>query len=207
MSSSLATTDLSTASVGTTGTIDLSSAGPTADLSRYEKPASVILFNESGCGLQLTFLPSGNGYALPAGAWRPYKLTPGDSQIRYQVIYLIPSAQISVLMGEYFQPWEEVTPLGILGNSPMGVSGVINTSTASAGTQTIQEKVKAGVLVSGQALGFAHGLGVTPDFAIVIQNATGGKRTSVTNYTSSTVDVYVAGGGSTSFLLYVIKIN
>lgn len=206
MAITLPTIDLTTATAGTTGTLDLKATGYTANPSGILRPASLTLFNDSGCGLSLAFLPSGNSAVLPAGAWRTYQLFPGDALVQYTVLYLIPNAPVSILLAEYFAPGEMVIPLGILGNSPVGIGGLVNTSSPTPGTQTVQEAVKSGTCTTGSVLGFTHGLSTVPDFSIVINSGTGHRVCAVTNYTTSTVDVYFPVA-TVNFLLYSIKIN
>lgn len=207
MAIALGTVNLATASVGTNGTIDLSSCGNTAEPSRWNKPATLLLYNDSGCGLNLVFQPSGTSAFLPAGGWRSYPLAPGDSQVQYSVIYLIAGAPVSLLMPEYYAPGEPSANLGILGNSPIGVSGIVNTA-GGGGVTTVQESVKSGVSTTGSVLGFTHGLSATPDFIAVIDSDNKHKASSVTNYSNTTCDIYFLGGAITvNFLLYAIKIN
>src|SRR6266568_1235181 len=117
--------DLSTAIVGTTGNINI----PTVT---SEEGYHFLLFNESGCGLKLQFLDSGDTDSVPAGAWRKYPLIPGEEQVTWTVIYILPNAPVSLILGTLYRPDEEVPDVGILGNSPISIGGSVSTTNVNA---------------------------------------------------------------------------
>ena len=59
--------------------------------------------------------------------------------------------------------------------------------------------------VSGQNLGFAHGLPVTPDIVLIQKTGTAADNFSVQNITATTVDIY--GGASANFQAVAIKVS
>jgi hypothetical protein len=112
--------DLSTAVVGTTGDINI----PTVTSG---EGYHLLLFNESGCGLKLRFLQSDDTDSIPAGGWRKYPLIPGETTVTWTVIYVLPNAPVSMLIGTIYKPGEEVPEIGTLGNSPIAIGGTVNT--------------------------------------------------------------------------------
>lgn len=144
MSSSVASVDLSTAVAGSTGTMDWSGFGlPTGQ----SKPARLQLFNESGCGLRCVMTGSGRSFDFPAGGWMQdaIELQPGERGLTYTVQYVIPNAPVSLLLATYFGPGERSVGVS-LGNSPIGITGSVSTSTVTSlvqdgqavGTQLIE---------------------------------------------------------------------
>ena len=117
--------DLSTAIVGTTGNINI----PTVT---SEEGYHFLLFNESGCGLKLQFLDSGDTDSVPAGAWRKYPLAPGEERVTWSVVYILPNAPVSLILGTLYRPDEEVPDVGILGNSPISIGGSVSTTNINA---------------------------------------------------------------------------
>ncbi len=113
--------DLSTAVVGTTGDINI----PTVT---SEEGYHLLLFNESGCGLKLRFYESGDTDNIPAGGWRKYPLIPGEDTVTWTVIYTLPNAPVSLLIGTLYKPGEKVPDVGTLGNSPISIGGTVATS-------------------------------------------------------------------------------
>jgi hypothetical protein len=132
MSIPLTNTDLSAATAGSTGIIDLTRVGVGAGgVSSYpgtlNTPAHLFMFNESGCALTLTFGQTGNGFKLPAGAWTLVPLPMGEYQIKWSVDFLISGGPISLLLCTYYAPGEPTPSSFSLGNSPIG--GAVTTST------------------------------------------------------------------------------
>ncbi|MGH8397491.1 MAG: hypothetical protein ACRETA_04510 [Gammaproteobacteria bacterium] len=113
--------DLTTAVVGTTGTIQLPLAGMTGN-----QPSHLRIFNESGCGLQIQFNDGSDDY-VPAGAWPVYELGNSVTQMSWQVTYVIPNAPINQLQLIYYYPGENVPAQPTLGNSPIGITGSVTT--------------------------------------------------------------------------------
>lgn len=159
MSFPLPSVDLTGASAGQTGTISLnnvgiSAGGVTADPSTTKNQATIFFFNDSGCGLQLLF-PQGTGFNLPAGAWAPIPLPPGANSIAYSVLYALPSPPVSKLLMTYYAPGEPLPQSMNLGNSPVGIGGVVQTSSI----QTLSNESSAsGLLVidMGDSPGFSQ---------------------------------------------------
>lgn len=142
MSIALPDVDLSTAVVGTSGVIDLSSLGITSDPSLYKRPPTLYFFNDSGDGLSLAFQVSQDTLNLPAGAWLPVALQPGENQVTWTVKYVLPNPPVSKLMVTYYAPSEPVPSIVTLGNSPIGGGTVATNQTLSneannAGTEVI----------------------------------------------------------------------
>lgn len=116
--------------VGSTGKIDLSSIQISANSAFLTNPPTLQIFNDSGCGLQLTMATGGDGYNFPAGAWANMPLAPGESAVNFSVIYVLPNAPVSTLMATYYAPGETPVTVPQLGNSPIGggVSSVVTTA-------------------------------------------------------------------------------
>jgi hypothetical protein len=121
MSIPLPDTDLSSAIVGTVGEIDF------GNVALPGKPfsgalATLELDNESGCGLQITWVGGGGGFPLMAGAWKTINVPPNATGIRYRVNYVLPNQSVSLLVGAYYNPNEPPPQQLTLGNSPIGVT-------------------------------------------------------------------------------------
>jgi hypothetical protein len=114
--------------LGQTGSVSLQSAQITAYAGSATNPAHLQLYNESGVGFRLSFTTGGSQYFLPAGGWLTVPLTPGESTLNYVVAYVMQSQPVSQLEVLYFAPGETVTSVGTLGNSPIGISGAVTTS-------------------------------------------------------------------------------
>lgn len=119
--------DLSNATIGTSGTVSFNNAGPTSSLGQYKTPAVIQVYNESGCGLDLAFISSGQKTFLPAGGWSQFSLTPGESGYTYTVVYTLTNANVSILKTIYYLPGEQIVPIAQLGNSPIG-GGTVSTN-------------------------------------------------------------------------------
>lgn len=150
MSTMLPNKDLSSAVVGTKDFLDLSNAAVSANPVGLDKPYHLLLYNESGCGLQLTFDPGGATDFLPAGAWRVYALMPGSSKVTYIVQYVLTQAGVNTLVGVVYAPSERVD-VGVLGNSPVNVGNSVTANVNSINndgnpdnTQFIEAKVLSG---------------------------------------------------------------
>lgn len=128
MSVTLPITDLSTATVGTVGTVDWA-----AQLSAEQYKATsdnaphLWIFNESNCGLQLTF-QSGEKPFLPAGGWVAVDLNPTCLYYSYEVAYIMTGPLVTSLVTVWFGPDEATPNLPALGNSPIGGTANVGTS-------------------------------------------------------------------------------
>lgn len=130
MSWKLPAIDLSSAQAGTTGVIDWSQAQPSAaptDPQGSRNP-QLVLYNESGCGLNITFPEMGSSTFIPAGGWRQFTLYGGITHATYEVEYALANAGVSKLVGVYYNAGEAGTAPGILGNSPLNVANTIQTA-------------------------------------------------------------------------------
>lgn len=130
MSLTLPIIDLSTAVVGSKGAISLASSGNSANVVTLARPAHLQIFNESGCGLLLSWGTNSGSFTLPAGGWTIVDITPGEQALAYTVIYKLPSAPVSQLICDYYDPYEQVGNV-TLGNSPVGIGGAVNMSNTS----------------------------------------------------------------------------
>lgn len=136
MSIQVASINLSTAIVGTAGTIPLSQATPPPTLQQQMRPLqaegpNLFVWNESGCGLTCLWPLSRETFTLPAGQWRLLKVPPGEEQLFYQVTYVIPNANVSLLLADLYHPGEPLDPMGVLGNSPVAVGGTVSTASSN----------------------------------------------------------------------------
>lgn len=127
MSFSLPALDTTGFTTATTGMIDLgnvgvSAGGISASPSLIDNPAYIYFFNDSGVGFQMRFLQSGKGFDLPAGAWLPVSILPGNTQIGYSVLYTLNNPPVNKLMMTYYAPGEPIPRAVNLGNSPIGGS-------------------------------------------------------------------------------------
>lgn len=121
MSTPLPTIDLSAATVGTTGTIDLSRCAPTANPRFTNTPAMLQLYNESGVGLRLNGVNSDLATDLPAGAWKDLPVATAETAITYTVVYVLQNAPVNTLLATYYAPGEAAGVGTTLGNSPVNV--------------------------------------------------------------------------------------
>lgn len=135
MSIALPQIDLSTAAVGTTGTLDWqivtsqSSApvnyGRNTIRAAFGNAPHLYLYNESGCTLQVAY-STGESTVLPAGCWIVHELQPSCTSLTYTVLHVIANAPISMLLAVWYAPSERPPSSAVLGNSPIG-GGVANT--------------------------------------------------------------------------------
>lgn len=129
-------------SVGTTGTVSfanvgIGAGGPSSNPSLSGKNAGTVhIYNESGSGLQIAFITSGDGFYLPAGAWVDRTVSPGEIGIKWTVIYNLPSPPVTLLLITYYSPNEQIPRTPTLGNSPIGIGGNIST----VGTATLSNE-------------------------------------------------------------------
>lgn len=127
MSVNLGTIDLTGKPVGTTGTIEI----PNVSFNNpggTEVSSYLMLFNESGCGLNLDFSDGDSAYA-PAGSWPRFELhSPPVSQVKWRIDYLLPNPPVSKLIPIFYYPGEPLDSVPALGNSPIGIGGIVSTS-------------------------------------------------------------------------------
>lgn len=124
--------DLSAAIVGTTGTIDLTPVAPTSNPAYTQQSAILQVYNESGCGLRLSFRDTLGGTDLPAGGWKDIAVPLGEGAVNYTVVYVLASSLVSKLLATYYLPNEPVPRSGSVGNSP------INGGSLSQATSVVQ---------------------------------------------------------------------
>src|SRR6266566_6728879 len=101
MSAKLKPVDLTGAIVGTTGTIDFNRF-PKFAPNDMSKKAHIWMFNESGCGLDLSFNASNNSHYLPAGGWGTFDVEPNDASVKATVTYVLPNPPVSTLNAIYY---------------------------------------------------------------------------------------------------------
>lgn len=137
MSIQVADIDLSTAAAGATGTVTWAGQVMPQATTPWQATAGEIrplahlrLWNESGCGLKIQ-TNTGRQDVVPAGAWPVYELIPGETNLTYTVSYVLPGAPVAQLFAILYQPGEAVPPTPVLGNSPIGIGGTVQTSTVN----------------------------------------------------------------------------
>lgn len=133
MSFALPDVDLTAAAVGQKGTIllqnmGISAGGVSANPAFLANPPTLYFHNDSGCGLGMTLKNTGQSFNLPAGAWVPIPIGPGESEVDYVVKYVLPNPPVSTLMITYYGPGEPIPQTSTLGNSPVGIGGSVQTS-------------------------------------------------------------------------------
>lgn len=127
MSINLGNVDLTGLPVGSTGTIKI----PNVSLNNpggTEVSSYLMLFNESGCGLNLDFSDGETAFA-PAGSWPRFELhAPPVSQVKWRIDYLLPNPPVSKLIPIFYYPGEPLDSVPTLGNSPIGIGGIVSTA-------------------------------------------------------------------------------
>src|SRR5216683_3119128 len=124
MSIALPTIDVSALTVGQSETLVGIPLSAAESVKALGKP-HLAYFNDSGAGMIATVQPSNHSFAMPAGAWGSIELEPADTQVSLNVVYLIPSAPVSKILSTYLAPGEPVSSASKLGNSPIGLTGVV----------------------------------------------------------------------------------
>ena len=129
MSYVISTIDLSSATVGSTGSIDWSVIGLQANIGKFDSTARATLsfLNESGFGLQINFT-NGQQFYLPAGGWQAVGVAAECTGASYSVLYSLSNPLVTKLLVTWYAPDEAVPAAPILGNSPIG--GTVTTSKA-----------------------------------------------------------------------------
>lgn len=198
MSFNVAQIDLTAATVGTKGNIPLGQAIPPPTIKQMMRPlqeqegATLSVLNESGCVLLCTWPAAGKSFSLTAGQWKQLNVPPGEIELDYLVIGLIPNAPVSLLLADLYLPGEQIDDTGVLGNSPIGVSGAVSTSNIQTlkndgnapGTQIIEatpsDQGSSSVSINNDASGFLQVLSANmlrKIWNVVRGNAGAGKAT------------------------------
>lgn len=138
MSIIAANINTSTFTVGKTGNIDLASLGMSYS---QDKPATIIILNESGVGFQFDF-DKGGSFFLAAGGWVAHPIPYMASNLKYTAIYVMSNPPVNSLLATVYAPGEQIPTTQTLGNSPVSGSTVAGISTLSnetnsAGTEVI----------------------------------------------------------------------
>lgn len=135
MSTALPAVDLSTVQVGSTGDVewkrDTVQQGGSTGLGSGK--AYIRLYNESGCGLSIAFASGGVSDRMPAGAWHIFEIPAGCLSLTWEVEYILPGANVSMLLPTVYSAGEKIPGVPVLGNSPVGVGG----SVATTGTTSV----------------------------------------------------------------------
>lgn len=133
MSRQIANVNLSAATVGTTGKITIPSMPPTPIAAQMAPQrwsgATLILLNESGCGLTCMFPVSQETFTLAAGHWKQIHVPPDEAELDYTVAYVVPNQLVSQLFADLYLPGEVLDSVGSLGNSPFAMGGTLSTYT------------------------------------------------------------------------------
>jgi len=162
--------DLTSAVVGTKGTVSLASVAPSAEPGHYP---TLQVYNESGCGLALTFGQQSSPQFIPAGGWRSFRLEPGESTFRWEVLYILAGAPVAAVIMVYHAAHERVSDIGILGNSPVGVGGTIGVTTISSLSQ-LTEAAGTSVVLAQPTGAPGYYVELTNDGKLVVKCLSGG---------------------------------
>lgn len=115
MSITLPVVDLSSAVVGTSGTIPLQASGLVSVPS--DKPPFLAIFNDSGAGLLISLKKSSQQFYLSAKGHILVAISNAEGEIAYQVMNISTNIQVNQLWAVYFYPGEPVTDFSALGTS------------------------------------------------------------------------------------------
>lgn len=131
MSIPLGSIDLTNATVGQIFKIDTAQVAQMTG-GFYTNPSqigTVRIYNESGCGFR-TVTKGGNSYSadLIGGGVLDVPVSPGTSEIDLTVQYILPNAPVKILMPTFYAANEPLPAASMLGNSPIGISGSVATS-------------------------------------------------------------------------------
>jgi len=127
MSSNLTPADLTAAVAGFKGSIDWTPVRVLSSALAGSEYAHLQLFNDTGCGLDCAIGP--RGFHLPPGGWITdgIELLPTDYKMTFEVTEVIAGQVINFVRATYFAPGEKIHGVS-LGNSPIGISGSVNTT-------------------------------------------------------------------------------
>lgn len=193
MSIKLNPASLSGLIVGQTASIDLTQAtgpgGVPQTLVGTPGP-TVRLHNESSSGVFCT-MTSGQSFDLPAGGWQDCYPTQGDTAITFTVVYVMPNAQVALVLATYYYPGQPVPPMTALGNSSVGIGGVVNTVGNMVATAVQNNGNAAGTnILAAQVVGDAfNALTLTNDADLELGAGTRPGRLNI-NGTGSTLNVH-----------------
>lgn len=96
-----------------------------------KKPLAVIN-NETGCTLAVS-LSGGRNFTIPAGAWtKPFAIYPQDVRLVAVVQNVLPNSPVNIFSITVYRPDEEVVEPVALGNSPIGISGSVATTSGNS---------------------------------------------------------------------------
>src|SRR6185312_17506357 len=107
--------DLSAAMVTSTGAVSWQSVVPQSYGAAGNTPAHLLIYNESGCGLQIQ-MATGEQIFIPAGGWLPQTLDPSCLSFTYTVVYVLSNPLVSSLVMVWYSPGEAPPNVPILGN-------------------------------------------------------------------------------------------
>jgi hypothetical protein len=149
MSVQVANVNLNAATVGTVGTlVSFAQLLPPPTLAQQMRPqdhadkvAHLLIFNETGCLLTIALPESRQTKTLPAGRWLNLPVPPHEVAVTY-LVTAVATGVFSSLLADFYWPGEPVEDLGVLGNSPIGVSGAVSTA-GSGGTTFIKNDANA----------------------------------------------------------------
>lgn len=136
---SLASVAINQSGVVSFANVGISAGGVSANPGVVQNAGTVLIFNESGSGLMITFNTSQSGFYLPAGAWQPIPIKAGETGYQWTVIYNLPNPPVTLLLTTYYYPGEPIPSQPTLGNSPIGIGGSITTSSV----QTLSDENRA----------------------------------------------------------------
>lgn len=119
--------DTTTFQVGDLHTVKLGEPGQVPKPIGSRKP-KIVINNESGCGVECNF-SGGRSPFLAAGAWTdPLELEQSDVTLNLLVKYVLPSSPVNTIAITIYRPDETPLTANVLGNSPIGISGSVQTS-------------------------------------------------------------------------------
>lgn len=122
MSITLPFVDLSSAVVGTSGSMPLQAVGLVAVPS--QQPPHLAIFNDSGAGLLIQLTVSGQQFYLSAKGHILVAISNKETDIKYQVQNVATNIQVNQLWAVYFYPGEKVTDFSALGTSTVSQQAV-----------------------------------------------------------------------------------
>lgn len=126
MSFAIATTNLASATAGSSGTVDWSAIAQSIGFPNSTDTPHLQLYNESPCELRLT-MSTGEQFVLPAGGWQNIPLNAQCTRLTYEVLAVLNANPIvALLLGTWYAPDEVVPNIPVLGNSPIGATVAIS---------------------------------------------------------------------------------
>lgn len=170
MITTLPIVDVSGMAVGDAKTVDWSNLIHSPPLGYSNGSPSVTVYNESGVGFSIQLQQARSTFFVPAGGWLPIlNLSPTETGLVATAVYTMQNAPVTKLVVVYFDHESPNTGPGILGNSPIGVSGGVNTSL----TQVVQDGQPNGqTLVEATPTGQPQNVLITTDGAALFTRVT-----------------------------------